>query len=214
MTLALYAHPLSSYCWKVLIALYENGSPFEYRQLGEAEADAEFARLWPIAKMPALVDNGRPIVESTIIIEHLDMHHAGAARLVPADPAAALEVRLLDRIFDNYVMTPMGQIVFDRIRPADARDPFGVEQARASLAKAYAWLEDKLAGRSWAAGETFSLADCAAAPSLHYANKVQPFGTDFPVLTAYLGRLEARPSFARALKEAAPFSHMFPQDPG
>ena len=213
MTLTLYAHPLSSYCWKVLIALYENGAPFEYRQLGEAEADAEMARLWPIGKMPVLVDDGRPIVESSIIIEHLDVHHPGAARLVPADPAAALEARLLDRVFDNYVMTPMSQIVFDRIRPADKRDPFGVEQARALLAKSYAWLEGKLAGRDWAAGESFGLADCAAAPSLHYGNKVQPFAADFPVLAGYLARLEARPSVARALEEAAPFSHMFPQEP-
>jgi glutathione S-transferase len=214
MALTLYAHPLSSYCWKVLIALYENGAAFEYRQLGEAEADAELARLWPIGKMPILTDNGRPVVESSIIIEHLDVHHPGAARLVPADPAAALDVRLLDRVFDNYVMTPMQQIVFDRIRPAETRDPFAVEQARALLAKAYPWLEDKLAGRIWAAGDIFGLADCAAAPALHYADKVQPFRADFPILAAYLDRLESRPTFARVLEDVAPFSHMFPQDPG
>jgi glutathione S-transferase len=214
MALTLYAHPLSSYCWKVLIALYENGAPFEYRQLGEAEADAEMARLWPIAKMPILVDDGRTIVESSIIIEHLDVHHPGAARLIPADAAAALEVRLLDRVFDNYVMTPMQQVVFNRFCPVEARNAFSVEQARTLLGKSYAWLEDRLAGRTWAAGDAFGLADCAAGPSLHYAEKVHPFRADFPVLAAYLDRLEARPSFARAIEEAKPFSHMFPQDPG
>jgi glutathione S-transferase len=214
MTLTLYAHPLSSYCWKVLIALSENGAPFEYRQLGEAEADAEMARLWPIGKMPILVDDGRTIVESSIIIEHLDVHHPGPAPLVPADPEDALEVRLIDRVFDNYVMTPMSQIVFNRFCPPEARNAFSVEQARALLGKAYAWLEDRLAGRTWAAGDSFGLADCAAGPALHYGEKVHPFRADFPVLAAYLDRLESRPSLARAIEEAKPFSHMFPQDPG
>ena len=152
MTLTLYAHPLSSYCWKVLIALYENGTVFDYRQLGEPEADAELARLWTIGKMPILVDDGRTIVESSIIIEYLDVHHPGPAPLIPADPEEVLEVRLLDRVFDNYVMTPMGQIVFNRFCPVEARNAFSVEQARALLGKAYAWLEDRLAGRTWAAG--------------------------------------------------------------
>jgi glutathione S-transferase len=214
MTLTLYAHPLSSYCWKVLIALYENGAPFDYRQLGEAEADAEFARLWPIAKMPILVDEGRTIVESSIIIEYLDVHRPGPAPLLPADPEEALEARLLDRVFDNYVMTPMSQIVFNRFCPVEARNAFSVAQARALLGKAYAWPEDRLAGRTWAAGDTFSLADCAAGPSLHYADKVHPFRADFPIVAAYLDRLESRPSLARALEEAVPYSHMFPQEPG
>ena len=213
MSLTLYAHPLSSYCWKALIALYENDTPFTLRQLdfGDEAAVAEFSRLWPIARMPILIDGGTTVVETSIVIEHLALHHPGPVRLLPEDPAVALETRTLDRIFDNYVMTPMQRIVFDRIRPADDRDPTGVEQSRALLETAYGWLEDKLAGREWAAGNGFSLADCAAAPSLHYADKVQPLAGRFPNVAAYLARLEARPSFARVLREAEPYSHMFPQ---
>lgn len=217
MALTLYAHPLSSYCWKVLIALYENETAFDFRQLDpEHERNgAEFAALWPIGKMPILTDRGRTIAESSIIIEYLGLHHRGPVPLVPhhADPDVALKVRMMDRIFDHYVMTPMQQIVFDRIRPADRRDPYGVEQARALLERTCGWLESELADRSWAAGEDFSLADCAAAPALHYADKVQPFRDARPVLGAYLGRLEARPSFARVLAEAAPYAHMFPEAP-
>jgi glutathione S-transferase len=215
MTLILHAHPLSSYCWKALIALYENGAPFRLNQIdfGDEASAAAFVALWPLAKMPALEDDGRVIVESSSIVEYLDLKHPGPARLVPPDPEAALEVRTLDRIFDNYVMTPMQAIVFDRIRPDGTRDPFSVAQARALLAKSYAWLEGKLADRDWAAGDDFSLADCAAMPSLHYANRVQPFGADFPNLAAYLARVEVRPSAARVLAEAAPFAHFFPQDP-
>ena len=217
MTLKLYAHPLSSYCWKVLIALYENDTPFEFRQLDAAHADngREFAALWPIAKMPVLADRGRAVVESSIIIEYLGLHHRGPVTLVPhhADPDAALRVRTMDRAFDNYVMTPVQQIVFDRIRPAETRNPHDGELARALLDKTYGWLESELAGRTWAAGEDFSMADCAAAPALHYADKVRPLRAGFPTLGAYLGRLEARPSFARVLAEAAPYAHMFPQEP-
>ncbi len=217
MTLTLYAHPLSSYCWKVLIALYENDTPFEFRQLDaeHEENGREFAALWPIGKMPVLSDRGRAIAESSIIIEYLGLHHRGPVTLVPhhADPDAALTVRMMDRVFDNYVMTPVQQIVFDRIRPAETRNPHDVELARALLDKAYGWLEGELAGRSWAAGEDFSMADCAAAPALHYADKVRPFRAGFPTLGAYLDRLEARPSFARVLEEAAPYTHMFPQEP-
>ncbi|MDQ8758094.1 glutathione S-transferase family protein [Sphingosinicella sp. LHD-64] len=217
MSLVLYAHPLSSYCWKVLIALHENDTPFTLRQLDfdNEEVGREFAELWPIAKMPILTDHGRTIVESSVIIEYLGLHHRGPANLVPhhADPDAALKVREMDRVFDNYVMMPMQNIVFDRIRPADSRDPFGVAGARTLLDKAYGWLEGELAGRTWAAGEDFSLADCAAAPSLHYAEKVHPFRDRLPVLAAYLDRLEARPSVARVLEEARPYAHMFPQEP-
>ena len=221
MTLTLYAHPLSSYCWKALIALYENDTPFAFRQLDwdNAEVGAEFAALWPLQKMPVLVDacpehgrrDGEAVMETSIVIEHLDIHHPGPVRMIPEDPAAALEVRLLDRIFDNYVMTPMQAVVFNRLRPADSKDPYGVIQARALLEKSYGWLETRLDGRIWAAGDDFSLADCAAAPSLHYANRVQPMDGRFPNLAAYLARLEARPSFARVLEEAEPYAHMYPQ---
>lgn len=211
----LHAHPLSSYCWKVLIALYENDTPFTLKELniGDPEDAAAFAVLWPIGKMPVLVDRGRTIVESSIIIEYLDLHHRGVTRFIPdhADPDAALRARMMDRVFDDYVMTPMQQIVFNRIRPADAKDPYGVAQAEALLDKAYGWLNAALEGRTWAAGEDFSLADCAAGPALHYAGRVRRFGEHRPALVAYLARLEARPSFARVLDEAAPYAHMFPQ---
>ena len=212
MTLILHAHPLSSYCWKVLIALYENETPFEFRQLDlmDQAAAAEFAALWPLAKMPVLEDDGRAIVESSIIIEHLDLHHPGPVRFLPGDPAAALDVRLLDRVFDNYVMTPMGRVVFNRIRPVESRDPLAAQESAALLDKSYGWLEQRLAGQEWAAGPDFSLADCAAAPSLYYADKVHPLGGRFPVVAGYLERLKGRPSFARVLVEAEPYAHFFP----
>lgn len=213
--LVLHAHPLSSYCWKVLIALYENGTPFTLKELniGDPGEAAAFAALWPIGKMPVLVDRGRTIAESSVIVEYLDHHHRGAVRFIPdhADPDAALLVRLMDRVFDQYVMTPMQQIVFNRLRPTDAKDPFGVEQAEALLDKAYGWLNDQLESRTWAAGEDFTLADCAAGPALHYAARVRRFGEGRAALIAYLARLEARSSFARVLAEAEPYAHMFPR---
>lgn len=215
MALILHAHPLSSYCWKVLIALYENETPFTLRELnfGDPDAVAAFAALWPIAKMPVLVDRDRTIAESSIIIEHLDMHHRGATRLIPhhADPDAALKARMMDRVFDDYVMTPVQTIVGNRIRPADVRDQHGVSEAHELLTRALGWLESELAGRSWAGGEEFSLADCAAMPALHYTDKVHPFRGDHPILAAYLERLEARSRVARVLAEAKPYAHMFPQ---
>jgi glutathione S-transferase len=212
MALVLHAHPLASYCWKVLIALYENGTPFELRlvDFADEKSAAEFRALWPLAKMPVLVDDGKPVLESSVIIEHLAIRHPGPVRLLPEDQAAALEARMLDRIFDNYVMGPMQQIVGDRIRPADVRDPHGVAAARALIETSYGWLEEKVDGREWAAGADFGLADCAAAPSLHYADKVQPMAGRFPALADYLERLEARPSFARVLAEAEPYRHLFP----
>ena len=213
MPVKLYAHPLASYCWKALIALYETGTPFAFElvDFGDPDNAAAFRALWPLAKMPVLVEeDGTVVVESSIVIEHLDLHHPGPARLVPGDPVAALEVRKLDRLLDAYVMTPMQQIVADRLRPADAHDPHGVGAARQLLDTSYAWLEGELAGRTWAAGEDFTMADCSAAPSLHYADKVQPFRDTHPVLAAYLARLEARPSFARVLAEAEPYAHFFP----
>ncbi|WP_129793475.1 glutathione S-transferase family protein [Sphingosinicella sp. CPCC 101087] len=210
----LHAHPLSSYCWKALIALYENETPFTFHELNpmDPEAHAAFAALWPLAKMPVLEDGGRVVAETSIIIEHLGLHHPGPVRLIPEDPDAALEVRLLDRIFDNYMMTPMQRIVFERFRADGHRDPGAVESAHALIATARGLLEERLDGRTWAAGEDFSLADCAAAPSLHYAEKVQPSDGRFPTLAAYLERLESRPSFARVLKEAEPYAHMFPAE--
>jgi glutathione S-transferase len=207
-------HPLASYCWKVLIALYENDTPFEARlvDLGDPVAAAAFKALWPTAKMPLLQDTarGRVVPETSIIVEYLQTAYPGPVRFIPDDPEAALRTRLMDRLFDLYVMTPMQAIVGDRIRPTDAKDPYGVAQARAQLAMAYDLLEIELAGRTWAAGEAFGLADCAAAPALFYANKVAPLTDAHPTVSAYLDRLLARPSFARVLQEAEPYFAMFP----
>ncbi|MFZ0267118.1 glutathione S-transferase family protein [Caulobacter sp.] len=217
MSLTLHMHPLSSYCWKALIALYENDTPFEAQVIdfGDLEAAAAFKALWPTAKMPLLRDEARnrTIPETSIIIEHLQATYPGPVRFIPDDPEAALRVRLMDRLFDLYVMTPMQAIVADRIRPVDvAKDPYGVAQARSQLATAYGLLETELAGRTWAAGEDFTLADCAAAPALFYADKVAPLGETYPVVSAYLDRLLARPSFARVLREAEPYFAMFPTE--
>lgn len=212
MPLKLYAHPFSSYCQKVLIALYENGTPFDYCKLSQDDPQvmAEFAALWPIKRFPMLVDDGRPIHESTIIIEYLALHYPGPVALLPADPRAALEVRFIDRVFDNYISTPLQKIVFNAMRPEPERDPRGVAEARAMLDTAYAWLDNAMAQREWAAGEHFSLADCSAAPSLFYADWAHRIGADFENLIAYRQRLLKRPSFARAVEEARPYRHFFP----
>jgi glutathione S-transferase len=160
--------------------------------------------------MPVLVDAGGTVVEASIIIEHLGLHHPGPVRLIPEEPKAALHVRMMDRIFDNYVMTPMQKIVGDKIRVPETRDQQGVTDARTLLATAYAWLDGVLAGREWASGDTFSLADCAAGPALFYADWVHPIGAAFPHVRAYRRRLLARPSFARAIDEARPYRPLFP----
>ena len=208
----LYAHPFSSYCQKVLIALYENATPFELRMLtpGDEKIAAEHAALWPLRRMPMLVDDGRTVVESSIIIKHLGLRHPGPVRLVPAEPGAALEVRMMDRVFDNYVSTPMQKIVGDSLRRAEDRDARGVADARATLDTAYAWLEQTLAGREWAAGRAFSMADCSAAPALFYADWTHPLGEAFPKVRSYRRRLLERPSFARAVDEARPYRPLFP----
>jgi glutathione S-transferase len=207
----LYGHPFSSYTQKVLIPLYENQTQFDYQQLGGDPAiEAEHLRLWQIKKMPTLEDRGRVVLEATIIVEYLDLHHPGAVRMIPGDPKAALEVRTLDRFFDNYVMTPMQKIVGDHLRPADKRDPHGVAEAHALLDKSYAWLEHTLAGRHWAAGDSFTLADCAAAPSLFYADWVHEIHARLANLRTYRACLLARPSVARTVDEARPYRKFFP----
>ena len=208
----LYYHPLSSYCWKVLIAFYENGTPFERRMMEEPGVADAWLALWPLGTFPVLRDEARDqtVAEASIIIEYLGQQRAGRFRPIPADPGDALEVRLMDRLFDNYVMTPMQKIVADRLRPEDARDAHGMGEARILLGKAYAMLEERIGARQWAAGDDFTLADCAAAPALFYADKVEPMRGGFPALAAYLDRLEARASFARVLEEKQPWWHMFP----
>ena len=212
MSMKLYAHPFSSYCQKVLIALYENDTPFEFCMLapGDERVAAEHEALWPLKRMPVLVDAGRTVVEASIIIEHLGLHHPGVVRLIPEDLRAALDVRMMDRFFDNYVMTPMQKVVADSLRAAENRDRQGVVEARELLDTAYRWLDTTMRGRDWAAGSTFSLADCAAAPALFYADWVHPIDTAFSNVHTYRRRLLARPSFARAVDEARPYRPLFP----
>lgn len=213
MTLTLYFHPLSSYCQKALIALYEHGVSFTSHllDLGDADVRAAHARRYPLGKMPVLHDaaRGHTLVEATIVIEYLELHHAGAAPLIPADPELAWQVRMLDRRFDLYVNDPVGVIVLDKLRPATQRDAISVDRARATLATVYGMIDREMADRTWAAGETFTMADCAAAPALFYADKLAPLGAHRHA-AAYFARLRERPSFARALAEAAPYLAMFP----
>lgn len=209
--LALYGHPFSSYTWKALIALWEKRLAFIFRSVDPAEPQngADLARLWPVAKFPLLVEGERVLPETSAIIERLDQI-APEPRLIPSDPDAAIEVRLLDRVFDNHVMSPMQAVVSDALRPAERRDPIGVADAKAKLVTIYGWLDQRLAGREWAAGDAFTLADCAGAPSLFYADWVQPIGDGFPTLRAYRRRVLARPSVARAVDEARPYRGYFP----
>lgn len=210
--LELLAHPFSSYCWKALIALYENGTPFRFRMVDEDHPDTaqRLQAISPQGKFPVLVDGDRTIFETSIIIEYLQLHHPGPVRFIPHDPEAAIGVRLLDRFFDNYVMTPMQKIVFDAMRPPEARDPAGVADASAMLRRSYAWLERELAGKRFACGEAFSLADCAAAPSLFYADWVCEIPADAPAVRAYRARMLDRPSVMRCVDAARPYRKLFP----
>jgi glutathione S-transferase len=212
MSLQLFGHPFSSYMMKALIALYENETPFDFRILDpdHPENGAELARRWPVAKFPLLVDGGTTVFETSAIIEHLAVFHPGRVTLIPVDAKEAVPTRMLDRVFDNYVMAPMQAIVSDACRPEEARDPYGVMQARTALDAIYAWLDHALAERRWATGDAFTLADAAAAPALFYADWVQPIGEDRSTLKAYRSRLLERPSFARCVDDARPFRPFFP----
>jgi glutathione S-transferase len=217
MALTLYYHPLSSYCWKVLIALYEAGVDFEPRSvnLGDPADRAAFAAVWPLAKFPVLRDEarGRTVPESTIVVEYLAQHEPAAAGLIPADPDLALRTRLLDRLFDAYVHDGLQRVVADRLRPLDQRDPLGVEQARDKIRGGYGAVAPMVPDAGWAMGEAFTLADCAALPALYYADYAVPLA-GWPGLAAYLARLKARPSVARVLAEAEPFFQYFPLKDG
>jgi glutathione S-transferase len=212
MTPSLYAHPFSSYCQKVLIALYENNTPFGWKMLGP-DTPANFAELrgfWPLQRFPVLVDEGRVVIEASIIIEYLALHYPGPVRLLPTEPKAALEARFMDRFFDNYVMTPMQRIVGDALRAPDKRDTATVGEARSLLETAYSWLDGRMADRNWATGDAFGLADCAAAPALFYADWAHPIPPHFTGVLAYRRRLLARPSVARVVDEARPYRPLFP----
>ena len=210
MSLTLYAHPFAAYCWKVLIALYENETPFSYRVIEDAAGWTELESLWPIKKFPLLRDGTKLIAESSIIVEHLMVHHSDPVRLIPEPVDAALTVRFMDRFFDNYVMTPTQTLVADRMRTEVERDPKRVADARALLDVAYGWLEKPLTQQLWAAAREFTLADCAAAPALFYADWVHPIGDRFPGVRDYRSRVLARPSVARTVNEARPYRKLFP----
>jgi glutathione S-transferase len=211
MSLILHYHPLSSYCWKVLIALYEKGLSFEARplNLGDEAVRAAYAQLWPTAKIPLLQDGDRVVPETTIQIEYLDLHHVGA-RMLPGDPTAQLQVRLWDRVFDNYVMGGLDIAIGFHLRPEGLRDPLALENAERMLLMAYDMIEARMPGVTWAVGDAFTLADCAAAPSLFYASIVTPIPDRSHRLAAYFERLVARPSVARVIREAQPSFGFFP----
>jgi glutathione S-transferase len=216
MSLTLYFHPLSSFCQKVLIALYENGTPFTPRLINFGnEADrAELLNLWPIGKFPVLRDESRgaTVPESSIIIEFLQLHYPGPVKLIPQEEPLALQTRMRDRFFDLYLDMEMQNVVGDRLRPAGSRDPFGVEQARAKLRTACDLVEKYIAGKTWIMGDAFTIADCAAAPALFYVDKLMPLAKSHKGTAAYLERLKQRPSYARVLKEAEPYFNLFPQE--
>jgi len=214
MTLTLYFHPLASFCHKVLIALYEKDIPFKGHivDLMDAGASARFMEIWPVGKIPVLRDESRDqtVPESTIIIEYLDRHYPGSYPLLPENDDARLEARLWDRFYDLYISAPMQKIVVDRIRPEGAHDPHGVADAATSLRTAYGMIEQRMASRTWAIGDSFGIADCAAAPALFFADIVVPFSDTHPHLVAYFERLENRPSFKRTVAGAKPYLHLFP----
>ncbi len=212
MALTLHYHPLSSYCWKVLIALYENGVPFEAQlvNLGDPAARSAYAALWPTAKIPLLVDGERVVPETSIQIEYLERRHPGLVQLLPDDFEAQLEVRLWDRVFDLYVMTPMQRFIAQQLRPEAERDAATLTGTVADLGMAYDLIESRLGDRTWAAGEAFTMADCAAAPALFYAAIVRPFATEHVKLSAYFERLLARPSVWRCIVEARPVFPYYP----
>jgi glutathione S-transferase len=216
MSLKLYFHPLASFCHKALIAFYENGTPFEsvIVDLGDATSSAAFRAVWPMAKMPVLRDDARDrtAAESTIVVEYLDAYYPGTTRFLPVEPDGAWQTRMWDRFYDHYVQEPMQKIVTDRLRPAGTNDAYGVERAKTELHEAYAVIEREIAAKTWMVGDAFTLADCAAAPALFYASTVVPFGETQSKLAAYLGRLMARPSFARVLEEAKPYFRLFPME--
>jgi glutathione S-transferase len=216
MQIKLHYHPLASYCWKVLIALYESDIRFERHvvDLSDPVERGALLTISPFGKFPVLevgdASNPRIVLESTLIIEYLAQHNPSVRPLLPTDPEAAFAIRARDRFFDLNVHEHMQKVVLDRIRPAGKKDPYGVENAQAALATAYDVLEGQLSSQPWAAGPDFSMADCAAAPALYYGNRVRPFDSTHPKLSAYLKRLHTRPSFARVFEEAQPFLAHFP----
>jgi glutathione S-transferase len=216
MSLKLYYHPLSSFCHKALIALYENVIPFEpvLVDLGDQASSAPLRSLWPMAKFPVLRDEKHKatVAEATVVIEYLDTHYRGATRFVPDDADLAWQTRMWDRFYDLYIHVQMQKIVGDRLRPAGAADAFGVEQAKATIRQAYGMVDRGMEAKTWAMGDAYSLVDCAASPALFYASAILPFDAEQRNLRQYFERLMARPSYARVLQEAQPYFDKFPMD--
>ncbi|MEQ9348114.1 MAG: glutathione S-transferase family protein [Thalassospira sp.] len=212
MPITFYGHRFSAYCQKALVAFYEHGVDYTLRAIDfeNPEILSEFEDVWRLKRMPAIIDDGRTLVESTIIIEYIDVRYNSGHHLIPQDPEIALETRFMDRFFDNYVSTPQMTVVFDVLREQPDRDPYGVNKAIELLETSYGWLNDKMASRHWAAGDDFTLADCAAGPALFYAHWTHPIDRKYSHLHAYRDRLMERPSFARCIEEARPYRHLFP----
>ena len=212
MTLALYGHPFASFVWKPLIALYERGVRFEFRMVDpqNPENQTRIAELSPTGQFPALVDGAKAVTQSNCVIEYLDLFHGDAPPMIPSDRREALEAREMADVFDDYVHAPMQRIVADALRGKDERDARGVAEARAALERGYEWLERRMQDRQWAACGRFTIADCAAAPALFYADWTHPIPQSRAALKAYRARLLARPSVARVVDEARPYRPFFP----
>ena len=211
MAIELFAHPFSSYCQKAIIALHEHGVDWTLRMIEPgSEWNTEWEAIWPIRRFPVLREGGRVVPEASAIIEHLHARHRTTTPLIPDDPDDAVEVRMLDRFFDHYVSDPQARIVVNALRREDQRDPLAGQEAQELLDRAYAWLDARMAGRTWAVGEAFSMADCAAAPSLFYADWTHPIGDRFANVSAYRARMLRRPSIARAVDAARPYRQLFP----
>ncbi|MGH8211846.1 MAG: glutathione S-transferase family protein [Rhodanobacteraceae bacterium] len=212
MYLKIYGHLFSSYTQKALMALYENDTPFDFLELSPEHPDiyADFAQRWPIKRFPLLVEGERQVMEATSIIEYFDLHHPGRTRFIERDPDAAVETRMMDRFFDNYIQGSQQKVVFNELRPEKNRDSYGVDEARRMLETAYAWLDRRMADHEWAANDAFGLADCAAAPALFYADWTHEIDSKFSNVRAYRARLLARPSFARCVEGGRPYRSLFP----
>ena len=212
MTPALYGHPLSSFTWKALIAAYERDVAFEFRMLDPDHSEnlARIGTLTPTGQFPAVVDGEREIVESNAVIEYFDLFHGRGEPMVPQDRREALEARMLTEVFDDYVHLQVQRIVGNALRAPAERDPTGVEYAHGLIERCYLWLEKRLPAGQWASCGRFTIADCAAAPALFYADWVHPIGEHLPKLAAYRARLLSRPSVARTVDEARPYRHLFP----
>ncbi|MBL8271215.1 glutathione S-transferase family protein [Steroidobacter sp.] len=208
----IYGHPFAAFYWKTLIALYERDVPFQFLMVDGDHPDhvAAVSRLAPTGQFPVLVDGEQTVIESAAIIEYLDLHHGSAPPLVPADPRAAIEARQMDSVFDDYIMSPLSRMVFNVIRPEGKQDPHLNEEAHATLDKSYAWANRWMEGRVWAANDSFSIADCAAAPALFYAHWGYPIPASLTALREYRNRLLIRPSIARVVDEARPWREIFP----